>query len=77
MPDKKDFIFGEPWHKNNLPVFDLEEGKTYLVSLKFLKKERRFDGGRGTEFYTFGIDDCRKITFNDYNLPRILKDNQS
>ena len=66
--------FGEPWHTKNLPPFDLVEGETYLVPLKLLSKERRFDGGRGTEFYTFGIDNWRKITFSDQSIPEIMKD---
>lgn len=66
--------FGEPWHTKNLPSFDLVEGETYLVPLKLLSKERRFDDGRGTEFYTFGIDNWRKITFSDYSLPEIMKE---
>lgn len=66
--------FGEPWHKKNLPDFELVEGETYLVPLKLLSKERRFDGGRGTEFYTFGFDQWRKITFSDQSIPEILKD---
>ena len=45
--------FGDPWHTKNLPPFDLVEGETYLVPLKLLSKERRFDGGRGTEYYEF------------------------
>lgn len=66
--------FGEPWHKQNLPDFELVEGETYLVPLKLLSKERRFDGGRGTEFYTFGTDHYRKITFSDMSIPEIIKD---
>lgn len=45
--------FGEPWHTENLPDCPLEVGKTYLVPLTLLAKERRFDGGRGSEFYKF------------------------
>ena len=45
--------FGEPWHTDNLPDCPLEVGKTYLVPLKLIAKERRFDGGRGTEYYKF------------------------
>lgn len=67
--------FGEPYHKENLPEFELKEGEIYLVPLKLLKKERRFDGGRGTEFYFFG--DCerlgRYVSFSDYMLPKIEK----
>lgn len=70
-----EFIFGEPWHKENLPTFPLEEGESYLVPLKLLKKERVFDGGRGTEFYLFGDEERlgRYISFADYNLPKGLK----
>ena len=72
--DVDDFNFGEPWHKENLPDFPLEEGNTYYVPLKLVGKERRFDGGRGTEFYIFGLDRNRQcITFADYNLPKNLK----
>ena len=45
--------FGEPWHTEFLPDCPLEVGKTYLVPLTLLAKERRFDGGRGTEYYKF------------------------
>lgn len=45
--------FGEPIHTENLPDCPLEVGKTYLVPLKLIAKERRFDGGRGTEYYKF------------------------
>ena len=45
--------FGEPIHTEFLPDCPLEVGKTYLVPLKLIAKERRFDGGRGTEYYKF------------------------
>ena len=45
--------FGEPIHTEFLPDCPLEVGKTYLVPLKLIAKERRFDGGRGSEFYKF------------------------
>lgn len=45
--------FGEPKHTENLPDCTLEVGKTYLVPLKLIAKERRFEGGRGTEYYKF------------------------
>ena len=45
--------FGEPIHTENLPDCPLEVGKTYLVPLKLIAKERRFEGGRGTEYYKF------------------------
>lgn len=71
--------FGEPFHKSNLPSFPLEEGKVYLVPLVLISKERRFDGGRGTEFYRFGAnkhDHHGIITFTDYNLPHIRENKQ-
>ena len=49
----EDFDFGEPMHTEFLPDCPLEVGKTYLVPLKLIAKERRFDGGRGTEYYKF------------------------
>lgn len=49
----EDFDFGEPMHTEFLPDCPLEVGKTYLVPLKLIAKERRFDGGRGTEYYRF------------------------
>ena len=73
--DVDDFDFGEATHTENLPDFPLNEGCTYLVPLKLLSKERRFDGGRGTEYYTFGIDNWRRITFADYNLPNLKEIN--
>ena len=45
--------FGEPIHTEFLPDCPLEVGKTYLVPLKLIAKERRFEGGRGTEYYKF------------------------
>lgn len=45
--------FGEPIHTEFLPDCPLEVGKTYLVPLQLIAKERRFDGGRGTEYYKF------------------------
>jgi hypothetical protein len=45
--------FGEPWHTEFLPDCPLEVGKTYLVPLQLIAKERRYDGGRGTEYYKF------------------------
>lgn len=45
--------FGEPWHTENLPVFPLVEGEIYFIPMTLIKKECKFDGGRGTEFYHF------------------------
>ena len=49
----EEFDFGEPMHSERLPQFPLEIGKTYLVPLKLIRKDRLFDGGRGTEYYEF------------------------
>lgn len=68
--------FGEPTYTSNLPSFRLEEGEVYLVPLVLVGKERRFDGGRGTEFYRFSPskhDRHRIITFTDYNLPKLYQ----
>lgn len=48
-PEDEDFDFGKPMHSERLPQFPLEVGKTYLVPLKLIRKDRLFDGGRGTE----------------------------
>lgn len=72
--DEKDeeFDFGEPMHTENLPDCPLEVGKTYLVPLKLLAKERRFDGGRGTEYYKFNYHTetygYRPFTISDYDM---------
>lgn len=69
--------FGEPWHTENLPDCPLEVGKTYLVPLKLLAKERRFDGGRGTEFYKFNY--CtetygyRPFSISDYHMSKDIQ----
>ena len=66
------FEFGEPRHKDNLPDFDLEVGKTYLVPMKLLDKDRRFDGGRLSEFYEFhyttGVYGYRPFSVPDYHM---------
>lgn len=66
------FEFGEPRHKDNLPDFDLEAGKTYLVPMKLLGKDRCFDGGRGTEYYEFhyttGVYGYRPFSVPDYHM---------
>lgn len=72
MNNEEEFEFGDAWHTENLPPFPLIEGETYLVPLKLLKKERRFDGGRGTEFYLFGDNERlgRYVSFSDKNIPQ-------
>lgn len=68
------FEFGEPRHKENLPDFDLEVGKTYLVPMKLLGKDRCFDGGRGTEYYEFhyttGNYGYRPFSIPDYHMTK-------
>ena len=69
--------FGEPWHTENLPECPLEVGKTYLVPLKLIAKERRFDGGRGTEYYKFNY--CtetygyRPFSISDYHMSKDIQ----
>lgn len=68
------FEFGEPRYKDNLPDFELEVGKTYLVPMKLLEKDRRFDGGRGTEYYEFhytsGPCGYRPFSIPDYHMSK-------
>jgi hypothetical protein len=73
----KEFEFGEPNHKENLPDFDLKVGETYLVPMKLLEKERSFDGGRGTEHYKFhyttGTYGYRPFTIPDYHMTKEIR----
>jgi hypothetical protein len=73
----EEFEFGEPLHKENLPDFDLEVGKTYLVPMKLLEKERRFDGGRGTEYYEFhyttGTYGYSPFSIPDYHMSKDIE----
>lgn len=70
----EEFEFGEPRHKKNLPDFELEVGKTYLVPMKLLEKDRRFDGGRGTEYYEFhyttGEYGYKPFSIPDYHMSK-------
>ena len=69
--------FGEPIHTENLPDCPLEVGKTYLVPLKLLAKERRFDGGRGSEFYKFSYQTedygYRHFSIIDYHMTKDIR----
>lgn len=69
--------FGEPMHTENLPDCPLEVGKTYLVPLKLLAKERRFDGGRGSEYYKFNYrtEDYgyRHFSIIDYHMTKDIR----
>ena len=47
------FEFGEPMHPENLPDCPLKIGDVYLVPMRLTLKDRKFDGGRGTEWYEF------------------------
>jgi hypothetical protein len=73
----EEFDFGEPMHTENLPDCPLEVGKTYLVPLKLLAKERRFDGGRGSEFYKFNYRTetygYRPFSIIDYNMSKDIQ----
>lgn len=59
---KDEFDFGKPIHPENLPECGLEIGKYYLVPMVLTSKERRFDGGRGTEYYEFDYLHTNAIT---------------
>jgi hypothetical protein len=69
--------FGEPMHTEFLPDCPLEVGKTYLVPLKLIAKERRFDGGRGTEYYKFNYrtEDYgyRHFSIIDYHMTKDIQ----
>lgn len=73
----EEFDFGEPMHTENLPDCPLEVGKTYLVPLKLIAKERRFDGGRGSEFYKFNYQTedygYRPFSIIDYNMSKEIQ----
>ena len=69
--------FGEPIHTEFLPDCPLEVGKTYLVPLKLLAKERRFDGGRGTEYYKINYRTVhygyRPFSIIDYHMSKDIQ----
>ena len=73
----EEFDFGEPMHTENLPSCPLEVGKTYLVPLKLLAKERRFDGGRGSEFYKFNYRTetygYRPFSISDFHMSKDIQ----
>lgn len=73
----EEFDFGEPMHTENLPDCPLVVGKTYLVPLKLIAKERRFDGGRGSEFYKFNYRTetygYRPFSIIDYNMSKDIQ----
>ena len=76
-PKDDEFSFGEPRHTENLPNCPLEVGKTYLVPLKLVGKERRFDGGRGSEYYVFNYqtEDYGYTPFSviDYRMSKEIR----
>lgn len=63
----------EVWHTKNLPNFPIEEGKWYNIPAKFIRMERRFDGGRGTEFYMFEMEGGGHLFIPDYHMCGIKK----
>lgn len=68
---KTDNHFGEPWHTRNLPPFPLVEGETYYIPMTLIEKERKFDGGRGTEFYHFARANQELVLSDRYMSPDI------
>ena len=73
----EDFEFDEPMHPENLPEIPLEVGKTYFVPLKLIGKERRFDGGRRTEYYEFNYQTetygYRSFSIPDYDMTQFIQ----
>lgn len=76
-PQDEDFDFGEPMHPDNLPDCPLTVGETYLVPLKLIRKERRFDNGRGTEYYEFNYHTdtygYRSFSVPDYHMTPLIQ----
>lgn len=50
---EKEFEFGKPIYKENLPETSLDIGKIYFIPMRLKSKERIYDGGRGSEYYVF------------------------
>lgn len=73
---KTDNHFGEPWHTENLPPFPLVEGETYYIPMTLVEKERKFDGGRGTEFYHFARANQKLVLSDRYMSPNIKSEHQ-
>lgn len=73
---KTDNNFGEPWHIENLPPFPLVEGETYYIPMTLVEKERKFDGGRGTEFYHFARANQELVLSDRYMTPNIKSEHQ-
>ena len=73
----EEFDFGEPMHTEFLPDCPLEVGKTYLVPLQLIAKERRFDGGRGSEFYKFNYRTetygYRPFSISDFHMSKDIQ----
>ena len=67
----------DTYHPENMPDFPLEVGKTYLMPMTLKSMERRFDGGRGTEFYTFETPMGTRASISDHYLKMLKQtDNQ-
>lgn len=73
---KNDDHFGKPWHTENLPPFPLVEGETYYIPMTLVEKERKFDGGRGTEFYHFARANQELVLSDRYMSPNIKSEQQ-
>lgn len=64
-------------HPENMPDFDLEPGKMYLMPVRLKHKECRFDGGRGAEFFVFENPMGMTSTISDRYLKTLKQiDNQ-
>lgn len=72
------FEFGEAKHVEYLPSCPLEQGKVYLVPMVLRNKDRKYDGGRGTEFYEFQYrtDDYNymPIRITDYHMSKEIRE---
>ena len=72
------FEFGEAKHVEYLPSCPLEKGKVYLVPMVLRDKDRKYDGGRETEFYEFQYrtDDFNymPIRITDYHMSKEIRE---
>ncbi len=60
-------------HPENMPDFELKPGTWCMMPVELYQVERRFDGGRGTEFYTFRTEMGTTVTISDHYI-KFLKE---
>lgn len=60
-------------HRENMPDFELKKGTWCMLPVELQSVERRFDGGRGTEFYTFKTEMGTTVTISDHYLKSLKK----